>query len=156
MGTDTGLVLKTISVEDIRKWTDIREHLGWDNSRLQKITKALKIEGLLEETRHGLKIDYDLWLGYKAHFGDEWAIKKLKDIADGTDWKTQIIQKNIDREKQRQANRLVNRYREWIKFKPQLKLDPNNSHIYLTSGLLDDLLKDQIASANSQIMVVNP
>ena len=156
LGTDTGLVLKTIAVDDIRKWTDIRDHLRWDNTRLQLITKALKKQGLLEETNHGLKIDYDLWLGYKAHFGDEWAIKKLKDIADGTDWKTHIIQKNIEQKKQRQEKRLVNRYKEWIKFKPQLKLDPNNSHIYLTSGLLDDLLKDQIASANSQILVVNP
>lgn len=156
LGTDTGLVIKTIAVDDIREWTDIRDHLKWDNSKLSKITKAMKKEGILEETNHGLKVDYDLWLGYKAHFGDEWAIKKKKNIEDGTDWKTQILKKYSDEKRQRNASYLVNRYKEWIKFKSQLKFDPNNSHIYLTSGLLDDFLKDQIVIAKKQILVVNP
>jgi len=156
LGTDTGLVIKAIAVDDIREWSDIRDHLKWDNSRLGKVTKALKKEGLLEETSQGLKVDYDLWLGYKAYFGDEWAIKKKNDIANGTDWKTQILQKYSNKKRQTNATHLVDRYKEWIKFKPQLNFDPNNSHIYLTSGLLDDLLKDQIAMAKHQILVVNP
>lgn len=47
LGTDTGLVIKTIAVEDIRKWTEIRDHLRWNDDQLKKITKALKKEGLL-------------------------------------------------------------------------------------------------------------
>lgn len=93
LGTDTGLVLKTIAVDNIRKWSDIRDHLGWDNSRLSKITKELKAERILEETNRGLKVKTVLWYEYRAHFGDTQAKKKLKEIADGTDWKTQILQK---------------------------------------------------------------
>ena len=25
-------------------------------------------------------MDYDLWIEYKAHFGDEWAIKKKQEL----------------------------------------------------------------------------
>ena len=130
LGTDNGLVIKAISVDDLRQWAEIRDRLGWNNDQLKTVTKALKKEGLLEETNRGFKVNYNLWLEYKAHFGDDWAKRKLQEIEDGTDWKTQIIQKNLAEKKKREETYLANRFKEWIRFKPQLKLDQNTSHIY--------------------------
>jgi len=156
LGTLKGQVIKTIAVDGIRKWGEIRDALRLTDDQLSPLIKDLKTEGLIENKYDGLWLDYDLWLGYKAHFGDEWAIKKLKAIEDGTDWKTQILQRVSAEKTESEEYYLAKRFKEWIQFKPQLKLYKNASHIFLTSGLLDDFLKDQIALAKRQILVVNP
>jgi hypothetical protein len=107
LGTDKGLIIKAISVDNLRQWAEIRDHLEWNNDQLKTVTKALKKESLLEETGGGFKVDYSLWLEYKAHFGDEWAKRKLKEIADGNDWKTQIIQKNLAEKQKREETHLA-------------------------------------------------
>ena len=55
----------------------IRDTLGLTDGQLRPLIKELKSEGLLEEKHGGLWLDYDLWLGYLAHYGDEWAINKI-------------------------------------------------------------------------------
>jgi len=121
-------------------------------------TSELKHEGILEETKLGFKVDYILTLEYKAYLGDGWAKKKIQEFEERTYWKNRSIRKNIIKniilKKGRGEKNLVNRFRSWIKYKPQLKFDINTSHIYLTSSLLDDILIDQIAMARRQILGV--
>ena len=153
-GTRKGKVINLIAVEHIREHAKLLEYLGWNNDQLKKVTSELKHEGILEETKLGFKVDYNLVLEYKAYLGDEWAKKKIQEFEERTYWKNRSIHKNIILKKGRGEKYLVNRYRSWIKFKPQLKFDINTSHIYLMSSLLDDILKDQIAMARRQILVV--
>jgi hypothetical protein len=153
-GTRKGKVINLIAVEHIREKAKLLDYLGWNNDQLKKVTSELKHEGILEETKLGFKVDYNLVLEYKAYLGDEWAKKKIQEFEERTYWKNRSIRKNIILKKGRGEKYLVNRFRSWIKFKPQLKFDINTSHIYLTSSLLDDILKDQIAMARRQILVV--
>ena len=77
LGTLKGQVIKTIAVDGFRQWSEIRDTLGLTDDQLRPLIKELKSEGLLEEKHGGLWLDYDLWLGYLAHYGDEWAINKI-------------------------------------------------------------------------------
>ncbi len=63
--------------EDNATRARIRDTLGLTDGQLRPLIKELKSEGLLEEKHGGLWLDYDLWLGYLAHYGDEWAINKI-------------------------------------------------------------------------------
>ena len=71
VGTLKGQVIKTIAVDGIRKWGEIRDAMGITDDQLRPLIKELKSEKLIEDKYDGFWLDYDYWLGYKAHFGDE-------------------------------------------------------------------------------------
>ena len=155
-GTRKGRVIHLIAIDGFHKRDKIRDILGWDYDQLERVLNSLKKEKILEETEHEFKVDVNTLLEYRAYFGDEWAKKKIDQIEERTYWKNRSIRLNIILKKGRGKKYLINRFRRWIRFKPQLKYDINTSHIYLTNNLLDDLLKDQIDHARKQILVVNP
>ena len=80
LGTKKGEIIKAISVDSLYKWAEIRDALGLTNDSLKPLIKEMKSEGILEEKGSDFRVDYDLWVGYRAYFGDEWAINKLKEL----------------------------------------------------------------------------
>lgn len=147
-----GQIIKAIAVDDLRKWGEIREKTGLDNDQLRTVIKELKSEGLLEERYSGFWVDYDLWLGYKAHFGDDWAKKKIAELKEEREEQERL---SAIREKRKSETHLMRRFQEWIKFK-KLDIEPDCSHIYLKGDLLDSLLSDLIPLARKEVLVVNP
>ena len=155
-GTRKGRVIHLIAVDGFHKRDKIRDILGWDYDQLERVLSALKNEKILEETDREFKVEFNTLLEYRAYFGDEWAKKKIDQIEERTYWKNRSIRINIILKKGRGEKYLLNRFRRWIRFKPQLKYDLNTSHIYLTNNLFGDVLIDQIDHARKQILVVNP
>jgi len=139
-------------VEDIRKWGEIRDNIGLTDDQLRTAIKELKSEGLLEERYSGFWVDYDLWLEYKAYFGDDWAKKKIAELEEEREEQEQLVAIRIKRESE---THLMKRIQEWIKFK-KLDIEPDCSHIYLKGDLLDSLVSDLIPLARKEILVVNP
>lgn len=153
LNTIKGKIIKAISVDQKYDWSEIRDLLGFTNDQLRPYIKELKAEGVLEENFSEFRVEYNLWLTYKAHFGDEWAKKKLRQIEEGTEWK-QVILRRIAEEKKRESS-LKARVKEWIKFK-KIGLPENSSHIFLRWDQLDSLLRDLIPLTKKDIIVVNP
>ena len=153
LNTIKGKIIKAIFVDQKYDWSEIRDLLGFTNDQLRPYIKELKAEGILEENFSEFRVEYNLWLTYKAHFGDEWAKKKLRQIEEGTEWK-QVILRRIAEEKKKESS-LKTRVKEWIKFK-KIGLPENSSHIFLRWDQLDSLLRDLIPLTKKEIIVVNP
>jgi len=152
LDTLKGQVIKTIAVDGIRKWGEIRDALGFTDAQLRPLIKELKSDGLIEEKYDGLWLDYDLWLGYKAYYGDEWAITKLEDLKQEREEKERLL---VLREKRKSETHLVRRFQEWIKFK-NINIKQKNSHVYLKGDLLDSLVSDLLPRSKKEILIVNP
>ena len=142
LGTIKGQILKAIAVDSLYQWGEIRDSLSFTNDQLKPYIKELKSEGILEEKGNEFRIEYELWLGYKAHFGDEWAKRKLKELSDGTEWRQVILRKHA-LEKDESEKYLKNRVSEWIKFK-KLDVPQRASQIFLKGNQLHSLLYDII------------
>jgi phosphatidylserine/phosphatidylglycerophosphate/cardiolipin synthase-like enzyme len=152
LGTSKGQIIKAIAVEDLRKWGEIRDNIGLTDDQLRTTIRELKSEGLLEERYNGFWVDYDLWLAYKAYFGDDWAKKKIAELEEEREEQERLTAIRIKRESE---THLMKRIQEWIKFK-KLDIEPDCSHIYLKGDLLDSLVSDLIPLTRKEILVVNP
>jgi hypothetical protein len=151
-GTVKGKIIEAIAVHDKREWGEIRDHLEFTNEELRPYIKSLEKENLLEETYGGFKVKYEIWLKYKAHYGEEWAIEKLEELR-----KENEFYDNLEKERQKilEKTYLKDRMFQWIKFK-NIKMGKNSAHLFLTGDLLDSILKDLISYARQEIYVVNP
>jgi len=152
LGTLKGQVIKTIAVDGLRQWGEIRDALGFTDAQLRPLIKDLKSEGFLEEKHGGLWLDYDLWLGYQAHYGDEWAINKIADLKEEQEEQERRL---TLRKKRESETHLVRRFQEWITFK-KLDIKPDCSHVYLKGELLETILCDLVPLAKKKILIVNP
>ena len=79
-GTIKGEIIRLISFDNIRQWGEIRDSLGLTNESLKPIIREMKKERILEENGSNFKVEYELWLQYKAFYGEEWAENKLKEL----------------------------------------------------------------------------
>ena len=152
LGTSKGQIIKAIAVDDLREWREIREKTGLDDNQIKSITDELRSEGVLERRAGGFWVDYDLWIGYKAHFGDEWAIKKKEELEEERKEEERLV---ALMKKKKLENHLRYRIRDWIEFK-KIEVNPDCSHVYLKGDMLDSLLRDLIPLSKKEILVVNP
>ncbi len=126
--------------------------MGITDDKIRPLIKELKSEKLIEDKYDGFWLDYDYWLGYKAHFGDEWAINKIQELEDEREEQERLM--NFLKKRESETH-LVRRFREWIKFK-SIEVKENCSHIFLKGDLLDSLISDLLPRAKKEILVVNP
>ena len=77
-----GAIIKAISVDNLYQWAEIRDAISLTNDSLKPLIKEMKSEGILEENGSKFRVDYDLWVGYRAFYGDEWAINKIKELGE--------------------------------------------------------------------------
>ena len=152
LGTLKGNIIKAIAVDDLREWREIRDKTGLNDNQIKSITDELRSDGVLERRSSGFWVDYDLWIEYKAHFGDEWAIKKKEELEEEREEEDRLI---ALMKKKKLENHLRHRVRDWIKFK-KIDVNPDCSHVYLKGDLLDSLLRDLIPLSKKEILVVNP
>ena len=152
LGTLKGNIIKAIAVDGLREWREIRDKTGLNDNQIKSITDELRSEGILDRKYSGFWVDYDLWIEYKAHFGDEWAIKKKEELEEEREEKERLLALI---KKKKLENHLRYRVREWIKFK-NIDVNPDCSHVYLIGDLLDSLLRDLIPLSKKEILVVNP
>ena len=154
-GTKKGEIIKLIAVDDIRQWGEIRDALGLTNESLKPLTKAMKKEGILEESGSNFRVEYDLWLAYKAFFGDEWAKNKISELEKERQEQLRLEQRFALLKREKVERYLKYRIREWIKFK-NIEVEPDCSHIYLEGEDLTPLIRDLIPLTQKELLVVNP
>ena len=155
LGTVEGKIIQAIAVENLRQWGEIRDYLGFSNDQMKPYIKSLEQQKILEDAPGGFKVEYELWLKYKAHFGEEWAKEKLVELAEEKKREEQYQNLILERQKQREQNYLKERMYEWIKFK-NIEMGNNSAHIFLKGDLLDALLRDLIPRTKNEIIIVNP
>lgn len=122
---------------------------------MKSITKPMERKKILEQKAGRFKVEKELWLTYKAHFGQEWAQEQLQDLQEDKREEEKFQQQIHRRQQIHQRNYLRNRMYEWIKFK-NIKMGPESAHLFLKGDLLDSLLRDLIPLTKSEMMVVNP
>jgi predicted transcriptional regulator len=154
-GTIKGQILKAIAVDSLYKWGEIRDSLGFTNEQLRPYIKELEKEGLIEDKPQGFRVEYNLWLQYKAHFGDDWAKKKLIDVEEDRKRQEELMRILSERKRRESENYLRRRVLKWIEFK-KFDVEPDTSHIFLKGDQLDSLLCDLIPLSKKEILVVNP
>ena len=154
LGTIKGQILKAIAVDELYKWSEIRDSLGFTHEQFKLIMKELEKEGLIED-RGGFKVEYNLWLQYKAHFGDDWAKGKLVEIEDERKREEEFLRLSAERKRIERENHLKRRFQEWVKFM-NIDVKPEISHVFLKGDRLDSLIRDLIPLSKKEILVVNP
>jgi phosphatidylserine/phosphatidylglycerophosphate/cardiolipin synthase-like enzyme len=155
LGTIEGKIIQAISVENLRQWGEIRDYLGFTNEQLKPILKALEKQKIVEDAPGGFKVEYELWLKYKAHFGEDWAKEKLAELAEEKREEERYQSLLLQRQELKDQNYLRERMFEWIKFK-NISMGKNSAHLFLKGDLLDSLLRDLIPRTRNKILVVNP
>jgi len=155
LGTMKGDIIKAIAVDCLYKWGEIRDKLGLDDDSLRPFIKELKAEGIIEERGSDFRVEYELWLQYKAYHGDEWARNKLLQLDEEREEREELERQMAFKKKIEEENHLRKRLSEWIAFK-KLDVGSNSSHIYLKGDMLDSLLKDLIPLSKKEIIAVNP
>ena len=154
LGTINGQILKAIAVDELYKWGEIRDSLGFTDEQLRPYMKELEKEGLIED-RGGFKVEYNLWLQYKAHFGDDWAKRKLVEIEDEWKREEELLRLSTERKRIERENHLERRFQEWVKFM-NIDVKPESSHLFIKGDQLDNLISDLILNSKKEILVVNP
>jgi len=155
LGSIKGQILKAIAVDSLYQWGEIRDSLGLNDEELRSPIKELKSEGLIEERYSRFRVEYNLWLQYKAHWGDNWAKRKLADIEEEQKRQEELMRILSERKRRENENYLRKRVQQWIEFK-KFDVEPDTSHIYLKGDQLDSLLRDLIPLSKKEILVVNP
>jgi hypothetical protein len=154
LGTVKGQILKAIAVDEFYNWGEIRDSLGFTNEQLRPYMKELEREGLVED-RGGFKVEYNLWLQYKAHFGDDWAKRKLVEVEEERRREEEFLRLSAERKRIERENHLKRRFQEWIKFM-NFELKSRTSHVFLKGDQLDSLIRVLIPNSKKEILVVNP
>jgi len=154
LGTIKGQILKAIAVDELYQWSDIRDSLGFTNEQFKPYMKELEKEGLIED-RGGFKVEYNLWLQYKAHFGDDWAKRKLVEIEDERKREEEFLRLSAERKRIERENHLKRRFQEYIKFM-NIDVKPESSHLFLKGDQLDSLIRVLMPISKKEILVVNP
>jgi DNA-binding transcriptional ArsR family regulator len=155
LGSIKGQILKAIAVDSLYQWGEIRDSLGLTDGELRPHIKELKSDGLIEERSSRFRVEYNLWLQYKAHWGDDWAKRKLVEIEDENKRQEELMRILSERKRREAENYLRRRVLKWIEFK-KFDVEPDTSHLYLKGDQLDSLLRDLIPLSKKEILVVNP
>ena len=128
LGTLKGDIIKTIAVDGLREWREIREKTGLDDNQIKNLTGELRSDGVLERRSGGFWVNYDLWIEYKAHFGDEWAIKKKDELREEREENERLVAVMT---KKKRENHLRHRVLDWIKFK---KINVNKKYFHMSTS----------------------
>lgn len=141
-------------MDELYQWSKIRDSLGFTDEQFKPYMKKLEKEGLIED-RGGFKVEYNLWLQYKAHFGDDWAKRKLVEIEDERKREEEFLRLSAERKRIERENHLKRRFQEWVKFM-NFDVKPEISHLFLKGDQLDSLIRVLMPISKKEILVVNP
>jgi len=140
-GTWKGRVIESIVMDGARSWEDIQEISGLNPKQLNIVLRELFNVGALEKTdKFPYKVEYDLYKKYKAYLENRPAEK---------------IARPKTRVKKGQQVETRGYITEWLRMK-NLSRSLDKQHFFLEGRYLDELSKDIITGANSEILIVNP
>jgi len=146
-GSWKGRVIKAIALDGAKTWDDIRDLTGLSSKSLNKALSEMFDARVLEKSDGVYRVSYELYKEYRDFFDrqrmSEEPITKEAD---------QKIPVKFSEEKQKDLIRWIDRWREVKRL--DFSLEPK--HFFLNGRHLDDLSKELISKAESEVLVVNP
>ena len=143
-GSWKGRVIRAIAIDNARKWEEIRDITGLSPMSLNRALYEMFDRGILEKTNSGIyKVSSNIEKKYRA-FCDKFE-KPNDSMKDFTRTRfSEVNQKEI-----------VDWIAQWKELKGlAFPLEPK--HFFLEGRHLDDLSKELICKAKSEVLVANP
>jgi phosphatidylserine/phosphatidylglycerophosphate/cardiolipin synthase-like enzyme len=139
-GSWKGRVIKSITIDHAQTWPDIREATGLSRKALNRVLKEL----------------YDVHVIYQNPKGTYWVETDLfKQYAEYFKTRTEAEPEKIPKFQEKDQENLVLYIDQWKGLK-KLVIDLRNKHFFLSGRYLDELSRDLIVQAKSEVLVVNP
>jgi phosphatidylserine/phosphatidylglycerophosphate/cardiolipin synthase-like enzyme len=139
-GSWKGRVVKAIAIDRAQTWSEIRDHTGLTPDTLNKVLSELYDAKVIEKDKDSKYwVSKPLYKEYKKYFDSQVAPKESVKI-------------EISEDEQRD---LISWIDNWRKVKG-LDFSLKPGHFYLEGRFLDDISKDLISNAKSEVIVVNP
>jgi phosphatidylserine/phosphatidylglycerophosphate/cardiolipin synthase-like enzyme len=137
-GSWKGRVIKAIAIDRIQVWPAIREATGLSQRALNRVLKELyDVKAIYQNPKGTYWVETDLFAQYAGYF------------------KTATKKERAPRFEEKDQENLVHYIDQWKDLK-KLAIDLRNEHFFLARWHLDELSKDLITQAKSEVLVVNP
>jgi len=147
-GSWKGRVIKAIVVDGAKTWNDIRDLTGLSSKSLKRALSEMYDAGILEKKVGGVyRVSHEIYKEYRE-FSERQGISAESVVREAD----QKIPVKFSEEKQKDLVRWIDQWREVKKL--GFSLEPK--HFFLEGRQLDDISKELICSAKSEVLVVNP
>ena len=139
-GSWKGRVIKAIAIDREQSWLGIRNLTGLSERLLNQVLRELyDVNAIYQNPKGTYCVETDLTVQYTDFFKDEREEKKER----------------APKFEEKDQEDLVRYIDQWKDLK-KLAIDLGNKHFFLTGRYLDELSKDLITQAKSEVLVVNP
>jgi len=146
-GSWKGRVIKAIVLDGARAWNDIRDLTGLSPSSLNVALSEMFDAGILKKKTDGTyRVSPQIYKEYAEFFE---RVTSIESVTERTDQKAPV---KFSEEKQKD---LVNWIEQWRSVK-KLDFSLEHKHFFLVGRHLDDISKELISNAKSEVLVVNP
>ena len=147
-GSWKGRVIKAIVVDGAKTWNDIRDLTGLSSKSLKRALSEMYDAGILEKKVGGVyRVSHEIYKEYRE-FSERQGISAESVVREAD----QKIPVKFSEEKQKNLVRWIDQWREVKKL--DFSLEPK--HFFLEGRHLDDISKELICNAKSEVLVVNP
>jgi len=147
-GSWKGRVIKAIVLDGAKTWNDIRDLTGLSSRSLNRALFEMFDAGILEKGIGGVyRVSHEIYNEYRE-FSERQGISAESVVREAD----QKIPVKFSEEKQKDLVRWIDQWREVKKL--DFSLEPK--HFFLEGRHLDDISKELICNAKSEVLVVNP
>lgn len=147
-GSWKGRVIKAIVLDGARTWEDIRDLTGLSVKSLKRALFEMYDMGILEKRIGGVyRVSREIYKEYRDFFEKQGISEES--VTRETDQKVPV---KFSKEEQKDLVRWIDQWREVKKLDFSLEL----KHFFLEGRHLDDISKELICHAKSEVLVVNP
>jgi len=144
IGSWKGRVIKAIAIDSAYTWDEIRDSTGLSADKLNLVLRELFNEDAVKKIKKDDQTEYrvkkSLYDKYKSYYENEGKQGKVVPVVK--------ISEKIQED-------LVQMIKAWKNLK-DLNIDLNKKHFYLEGRFLDELSKDVITKAKTEVLIVNP
>jgi len=139
-GSWKGRVIKAIAIDGARTWPEVRGLTGLSEKSLNRVLSELyDVHAIYQNPKGTYWVDKDLYSEY-ADFFKGAPEPKAKATP-------KFVEKN-----QEELTRYIDKWKDLKK----LSFDLGNKHFFMAARYLDELSKDLITEAKTEVLVVNP
>lgn len=147
-GSWKGRVIKAIALDGAKTWNDIRDLTGLSSKSLNRALAEMFKIGILEKRIGGVyRVSREIWKEYRKFF-------EQQSISEDS-FKQETVKKVPVKFSEQKQKNLVKWIDQWKKVKG-LDFSLEHKHFFLEGRHLDDISKELISNAKTEVLVVNP
>ena len=147
-GSWKGRVIKAIALDGAETWDDIRDLTGLSSESLNRALAEMFEIGILEKKMGGVyRVSHEIWKEYRKFFEQQGIFEDS--------FKQETVKKVPVKFSEEKQKNLVKWIDQWKKVKG-LDFSLEHRHFFLEGRYLDDISKELISNAKTEVLVVNP